>query len=390
MNKIYLTVALAVWSFAAQAQDIVSVLRDIERNNLELQAIRNDNQATVFDSKGENTPDATSVEYSPFFRKGTDGVASSELVVSQEFDFPTLYAARHKATVLQEKALNLNYLASRREVLLSAEQKYFDLVWLDRQHAILTERLTNATEMQALFEKRFENGDATGIELNKIKMERMDLQTEMLQNESSRQIVIRELTALNGNQPLSLEGVAYPEEMRQKGAEGLFDDIIDSDIAIHAAEASFAASTQEVRVNKQAWAPKIAVGYRRNTELKESVHGFLIGASFPLFSNSHKVKAAKSRQAAAQLYLNDTRIQVENETKAQLHELGQLDKTLRIYDLELMRQTLRLLKKAVEAGNMSLIDYYTEADKVYAKWESFLLAENQYHKLWATLRKNEL
>ena len=40
-----------------------------------------------------------SVEYSPFFAKGIDGMASSELVVTQGFDFPTLHAARQLGCV---------------------------------------------------------------------------------------------------------------------------------------------------------------------------------------------------------------------------------------------------------------------------------------------------
>ena len=64
------------------------VLKEIEKGNLELQAKKLANSATVYDLAAENMPDAPSVEYSPFFHKGVSGVSSSELVVSQEFDFP--------------------------------------------------------------------------------------------------------------------------------------------------------------------------------------------------------------------------------------------------------------------------------------------------------------
>ena len=89
MNRAYLAVAVAALSYGMMdAGDIDPVLQEIERNNLELKALRSENRASVLDMKGENSLEAPSVEYSPFFRNGVSGVASSELVVSQEFDFP--------------------------------------------------------------------------------------------------------------------------------------------------------------------------------------------------------------------------------------------------------------------------------------------------------------
>lgn len=83
-------------------------------------------------------------------------------------------------------------------------------------------------------------------------------------------------------------------------------------------------------------------------------------------------------------------MQVANEAESQSYELQRQDQALRIYDLTLMKQSLGLLKKAVVAGNMSLVDYYTEADKVYLKWQTFFSIENQYQTLWAQLNKNRL
>lgn len=83
-------------------------------------------------------------------------------------------------------------------------------------------------------------------------------------------------------------------------------------------------------------------------------------------------------------------MQVANEVESQSCELQRLNQALRIYDLTLMKQSLELLKKAVVAGNMSLVDYYTEADKVYLKWQTLLFIENQYQTLWTVLDKNRL
>lgn len=400
MNRIYfLAIALSCIYIKTQSQDIASVLRSVERNNMELKVLHNDNQAAIFEIKDRNSLESPSVEYSPFFRKGASGVASSELVVSQDFDFPTLYATRHKSGKLQQEAINLEYMTLRRNILLDAKQKCLELVLLNFTRDVLKERADNAGELLVLFEKKFKEGDATIIELNKIKMEQMDLQAEMLQNESSRQNIIRALTAMNGNKPLSLDSISYPEitatytenGMLVKGsALSLQEEIIASDAVIRTAEAAVRMAEQEIKVSKQGWLPKLSIGYRRNTEMDESSNGFLVGAAFPIFSNTNKVKAAKSKQVAAQLNLDNTRMKVENETETIINEFRRLGETLRIYDMTMIRQSAAALKKAVVTGNMSLIDYYNEVDKIYQKQQTFLAVENQYHNLWATLNKNRL
>lgn len=391
MNRAYLAVAVAALSYGMMdAGDIDPVLQEIERNNLELKALRSENRASVLDMKGENSLEAPSVEYSPFFRNGVSGVASSELVVSQEFDFPTLYAARNKSVKLQQEALDYEYQAARRNVLLTAKQKCFDLVMLDHMRGVLDERMANADELLVMYEKKFAEGGATSIELNRIKMERMDLQAELLQNETLRKKTVQELSLLNGEQPLSVGSLYYPEIKAVESIEALRKEIVDNDAGVHAAEASVALSQQEIRVNKQGWIPKLSVGYRRNTDMSEASNGFLVGASFPVFSNRNKVKASRARHVAAQLNLDNTRLQVESEAEQQLQELQRLHKAIGIYDLDLLRQSLLLLKKAVMAGSMSLVDYYTEADRIYQKWQTYLTLENQYHNLWATLNRNSL
>ena len=50
MNRIYfLAIALSCIYIKAQSQDIASVLRSVERNNMELKVLHNDNQAAIFE-----------------------------------------------------------------------------------------------------------------------------------------------------------------------------------------------------------------------------------------------------------------------------------------------------------------------------------------------------
>ena len=55
-----------------------------------------------------------------------------------------------------------------------------------------------------------------------------------------------------------------------------------------------------------------------------------------------------------------------------------------------MRETLSLLQKAVESGEISLIDYFVETSSIYSNLTSCITLRNNYHKLMARLYKNRL
>jgi len=44
----------------------------------------------------------------------------------------------------------------------------------------------------------------------------------------------------------------------------------------------------------------------------------------------------------------------------------------------------------VEIGEMSLLDYYTEVDKIYEKWQDYINIEHQFQQVYAELTKNSL
>lgn len=122
MKKVIIVAAALAFGLNAGAQSIDEILRSVEQNNKELQALGERGKADALDIEAQNNLEDPSVEYSPFFAKGVDGIATSELVVKQGFDFPTVYAARSKSGKLQKEVVDLGYQTSRCNILLSAKQ----------------------------------------------------------------------------------------------------------------------------------------------------------------------------------------------------------------------------------------------------------------------------
>ena len=373
-----------------QAQNIADVLQSIERNNKELQAQLQLTEAAKMEVQTQNSLSDPTIDYSPFFAKGVDGVASSELVVSQEFDFPTLYAARRQSGKLQQEVLDRQQQAVRRTILLDAKNLCLDLIRLNQEKALLDARKKNADELLTLFEKRLQEGDAGILEVNKIKMERMNVQTEVTQNNAAHRTALQSLLAMNGNLPLEFTADTYPQIEKIEDYNALYDEIMLTDADLLASDAAARAAAKEVSVNKQNWLPKLSVGYRRNTSLDEKSNGFLIGGSIPLFSNRKKVKIARAQEVGARLQLDNARLQAEASVQSRYNEVLQLQEAMKAYDVPLMHETLDMLKQAVMAGQLSIIEYYVEVDGVYRNLQSYIQIENQYQKLMADIYKNRL
>ena len=55
-----------------------------------------------------------------------------------------------------------------------------------------------------------------------------------------------------------------------------------------------------------------------------------------------------------------------------------------------MHHSLGLLKQALKEGQISLIDYFVEAEMIYKNLQAYMQLENQYQKVMANIYKNEL
>lgn len=389
MKKIILAAMAFAAVVSAKAQDINAVLKSVEQNNMELKALLKGNEAADIENKSQNTLEDLSIEYSPFFQSETSGIASSELVITQGFDFPTLYGARKKAGQLQRNVLDMQYQTARRDILVNAKKLCLDIINYNKQKQLLQERRKNADELLAMFELKFKNGDATSLELNKIKLDRMNLETELVQADTKHANAMQQLQALNGGQPIEVNMTEYPQAPADDEVT-MYEKAVATDWTVRTAQASVLAAEQDVKVNKQSWIPKFEIGYRRNTEGDNASNGFLIGGSIPLFSSKNKVKIAKTRQTEAVMQHANARINAENSARTMITQMKQLKASADAYDVPLMRQTLKLLRTAVENGEISVTEYYVEADNIYKNMITYMDIERQYQDALTEIYKNEL
>ena len=382
-------VAFSTYSIAL-ADTVGDVLKQVASNNLTLQALAHDNQADVLDIKASNSIGGPSVEYSPFFTKGYSGVAESELVVSQEIDFPTKYAARNKQAQMQQTVGDKLLAKQRRDILLQAQLLCIDLIRLNQTLSMLRERLANSETLLQMYQKRMEAGDANALELNKVKLDCMEVRTLVNEAQGERTSLLQQLRQLNGGKPIDVTDTVLPDYPQITNFEEYRALALASDADVAVAQTSLRAADMNLKMQKNEWLPNISFGYRRNTEQGEGINGFLVGVSFPLYSNSSNVKAARQRKESAELQV----VQAQNEAEASLRtnyeQLQGLQQVIDHSDVKLLQESLTLFAKALQQGEITALVYYVEINSIYEKLQRHIDLHCQSVKLLAELHKEEL
>ena len=382
-------VAFSTYSIAL-ADNIGDVLKQVASNNLTLQALAHDNQADVLDIKASNSIGGPSVEYSPFFTKGYSGVAESELVVSQEIDFPTKYAARNKQAKMQNIVGEQLLIKQRRDILLQAQLLCIDLIRLNQTLSMLHERLANSETLLQMYQKRMDAGDANALELNKVKLDCMEVRTLVNEAQGERTSLLQQLRQLNGGKPIDVTDTVLPKYPQITNFESYRALALASDADVAVAQTALRAADMNLKLQKNEWLPNISFGYRRNTEQGEGINGFLVGVSFPLYSNSNNVKAARQRRESAELQV----VQAQNEAEASLRtnyeQLQGLQQVIDHSDVKLLQESLTLFAKALQQGEITALVYYVEINSIYEKLQRHIDLHCQSVKLLAELHKAEL
>lgn len=383
--------------FSAHAQDITPILASIEQNNLQLRTARETYAADIAEREAGNTLlGTTAIEYSPFFHRGIHGLASSELIVSQEITYPTLYRDRKQAIALQNSVYDYEYRTLRREILLEAAGLCHDLQYAHQEAALLAHRRATTDSILRIFERRLALGHATIMETERIRLDSMQLTTEWAMLQQEMDASRRALLTLNGGDLLpylsSLDSI-YQTEAEHSPLEKRIEPAHTTDyetLETLTAEAGIAAARHQEKLSRKEWLPGISVGYRRNTDLHVANGGFMVGLSFPLSSLSGKQRAARMQRSAAELRLAEARADAASRHESLIAESIRLQHTLSTYDLPLMWQSLSTLHRAVIGGELPVADYFAHVETIYAILQQRLKTERSLVKVLTDMQRESL
>ena len=391
--KLYILGWMLLGTLTTRAQNSIDqVLKSIETNNKSLQANTKMTDAQKLEAQTGKFLANPSVEWEQMWGNRNNPGSEYTLTVKQSLDFPTTYSNKNKLANLKANTIGFQSAAYRQQLLLNAKQTCIEIIYLRKQKSLLDERLANAETMFALYKKRFESGDANQLELNKIQLELMNDQNQSRLNKAALTAAEEQLRNLNGGKPITFDATDYPAGEELINFDQLQAAFMEADPNLKSLTGDQEIANREVKLSRSLTLPKFDVGYKRNAASDHvASNGFMVGVSIPLFENKNTVKKAKAQAEFATASLEDNRLNL----KTNLQQLYQQAEALQIsradYAKVLEQQrNIELLNKALNAGQLSVIDYFTELSTIYDSHQSYLDVEKEYHSILAQLYQYKL
>lgn len=391
--KLYILGWMLLGTLTTRAQNSIDqVLKSIETNNKSLQANTKMTDAQKLEAQTGKFLANPSVEWEQMWGNRNNPGSEYTLTVKQSLDFPTTYSNKNKLANLKANTIGFQSAAYRQQLLLNAKQTCIEIIYLRKQKSLLDERLANAETMFALYKKRFESGDANQLELNKIQLELLNAQNQSRLNKAALTAAEEQLRNLNGGNPITFDATDYPVGEELINFDQLQVAFMEADPNLKSLTGDQEIANREVKLSRSLTLPKFDVGYKRNAASDHvASNGFMVGVSIPLFENKNTVKKAKAQAEFATASLEDNRLNL----KTNLQQLYQQAEALQIsradYAKVLEQQrNIELLNKALNAGQLSVIDYFTELTTIYDSHQSYLDVEKEYHNILAQLYQYKL
>lgn len=380
MKKYIILIAvLALTGPVAAQQPIDAVLQQIERNNTTLEALRKQTEADKLQNKTGITLPDPEVSFDYLWGDPSAIGNRKDFGVSQSFDIATIAGSRRRVADAQNGLLDVEYRAGRMAVLLEAKQACIQLIYYNALKAELEQRLAHAQAVADFYDRQLADGNANRLEVNKARLSLSAAQGELRRNEVERTNLLSELQRLNGGEPIAFDQAVYAQPVLPQDFEAWYDEAAAANPALAYARQNVELKRREMKLGKLSGLPQISAGYMSELVPESNFRGITLGLSVPLWSNRNRVKQAKAAVVAAELQQKDATVQFYERLRNQYDRTLGLQRTAGEYRKALAElDNTQLLRKALDAGEISLLDYIVELGLYYTTVDEALAAERDY------------
>ncbi|MCM0245408.1 TolC family protein [Bacteroides fragilis] len=381
---------LASMSLAAQ-ENISSILFSIEENNTKLKALKEEMKAQKLGNKTGIYLSDPDVAFGYLWGTPSNIGTRKDFSVTQTFDIPTITGMKSRLANNKNQLVELQYASERINLLLEAKQYAIDLIYYNGLKKELEIRLRHAQTIADAYKQRLDRGDASILEYNKVQLNLSTVQGEMSRVEVERNTLLSELKRLNGGIEILLEENNYSPASLPADFEEWYLSAEQKNPLLQYVKQQIEVSRKEVKLNKAMRFPKFSAGYSLEKTLGQKYQGANIGISIPLWENKNRVKQAKAGVIAAQTREQESKQQFYNRLQNLYMRANGLQQTAAGYrkSLQSLNNT-DLLMKALDVGEINLLNYIVEIGLYYDTVNQTLAAERDFEKALADLSAVEL
>lgn len=365
-----------------------SWMAQIAQNNTTLKALHRQMQASVL-ANGSNLclsdPEAE-VAYLVGTPKGVPNRTNVSL--TQSLDWDVLLGRRRALAKANNQVAYNDYRRAVQQVLTEADEQFTTLVYYNKLCGELSQRQALAEEIERLYQQKFERGDINQLEVNKVRLNASVSRADWARANNERQQILANLQRLNGGHAVAFTDTVYPLAGKALPPLVDFQSALAGSLAVQTAQAAVAQSEAEIKVAKAEGLPALTVGFQGEYIKQNNYSGLSLGFTVPIWGNSRKkIRKAEAELAANRLTVDDV-IYQERAQVAKLYasaqQLQQAANALQ-KDMQLMNND-QLLRRSLELGQISLLDYLLELSFYYTARTSQLEAERDAQLAVSALR----
>ncbi len=388
-HLIIIITAMLVFIANLVAQDSVDdILTEVEQNNTTLQALRKSADAQKIGNKTGNFLQNPEVEFNYLWGDPSPVGTRTDFSVLQSFDFPTAYGFKNQISDLKNEQAELEYQKQLKSIQLETRLICYDLIYTNALIEELEKRLGHAQSIVKASQAKFDSGEAGILELNKAKINALNIRKELESIGIERHSMLSELARLNGGQKVAFSVTAFEMPVIPGDFEQWYESAEQNNTVFRWLRKEVEISQAQTGLNRAMSLPKFQAGYMSESVVGEQFQGVSVGVSVPLWENKNKVKFARANALAAESMASDYKLQFYNKIKIVHTKALSLQDHVKDYRSSLQPlESTSLLKKALDSGEISLINYILELSFYYESVNKMLEMERDLSKSVAELNQ---
>lgn len=371
--------------------NIKEILSSIEENNTTLKTLREEVKAQQLGNRTGIYLPNPEVEFNYLWGRPGNVGRRKDFSVRQTFDIPTVTGMKSRLADDKNRLVDLQYKSDRLNILLEAKQYCIDLVYYNALRQELELRLRHARTIAEAYQERLEQGDVNVLEYNKIQLNLSTVQGELARVNIERNVLLSDLKRLNGGIAIVFEEDHFENTPLPVDFEMWYASAEENNPVLQYVRQEIEVSRNEVNLSKASGLPDFSVGYMSENTTGQNYKGISFGVSIPLWGNKNRVKQAKANVAAAEARQVENKQQFYDQLRNLYTRADGLKQTADNYRKSLTAlNNTELLMKALNAGEISLLDYIVEISLYYDTVNQTLAAERDFAKAQADLSAVEL
>ncbi len=383
---IFIFISVIIFNTALFAQNIDAVLAEVENNNTALSAIRERTDAEKIGNKTGIFLNNPEVEFNYLWGTPSAIGDRKDVSVSQSFDFPTVYKYRNQISDLKNRQAELQYIKQQKALMLETRLLLYDLIYVNALETELNKRLQHAQNIADAYKSQFEAGETNILEFNKAQLSLLQAKKQLEAAETERIALLSELKGLNGGIPVNFTESKFQPVAIPADFDKWYEQAQQQNPVLNWLKQEIEISEKQIKLNKAQSLPKFQTGYMSETVIGEQFQGITLGISIPLWENKNEVKYARANSNAVALETKNSKLQFYNRLKTLHSKAAGLQKSVLGYQSELASlDHSGLLRKALDAGEISLTDYILELSVFYESVNQLLELERDVHQITAEL-----